>query len=405
MKKIVKNIILLITFISLFIAGIYFLVNTSISNNQLSDIEKMAYTVPNTYGYNVLTKEWSITKLNRFFVPYYYYEGDYQIYCMSKDIQFPYNYGEYLTTDGVNTDWSNLISLSKTVTFKPVDSLPLDPSQAYIFSKNKSTSNYDYTTNYTSKEYNIVSKKVREWYVKQNAYWLLKNQGTGTYVEKPIKVSDNGKITAWNTGTTIESEINQLYNEAKDYNEYHKNVVKNEKVNENNGLNAYWMKASKTATKEYKNGKTILGPYKMSYYLASFDGYSFSGISDMKVIVIDDKNSSKDIENIIINGVSKAPAFFKPDNKEHISRKSNLWFPGPEQEFYVVIDGTNYNDVDLQLDVTFSYMKAEGLQVEFEGFVDDKREIQPVCSVDAERTIKTQSITNKDVISNKGNYK
>ena len=401
MKKIVKNIILLITFISLFIAGIYFLVNTSISNNQLSDIEKMAYTVPNT-GYHVLTKEWSITKLNRFFIPYYS-DSSYAIYCMDREVEFPCDYGTYLGTDGNKYDGS-LISLSKKVTFKPSSSSILSPSQAYIFSKNKSTSTYGYTTNYTSSEYNVVSKKVREWYVKQNAYWKLIGQKYGTYVGYPVKVTDNGKTTTWNTGTTIKSEIDQLYNESLDYYAYHN------KVTADNGLDPYWIKASKDATKEYKNGKTILGPYKMSYYSASFDGYSFSGISDMKVVKKGGNNNSGNskIESIKIirNGKeqSKAPVFFTP-NSEYISRQTNLWFPSSYEEFYVVIDGTNYDDVDLQLDVTFSYMTAEGYRVNFKGYVDGTKEVQPVNSADAKRTIKTQSIKNKDVISNEGNYK
>ena len=401
MKKIVKNIILLITFISLFIAGIYFLVNTSISNNQLSDIEKMAYTVPNT-GYHVLTKEWSITKLNRFFIPYYS-DSSYAIYCMDREVEFPCNYGTYLGTDGNKYDGS-LISLSKKVTFKPSSSSILSPSQAYIFSKNKSTSTYGYTTNYTSSEYNVVSKEVREWYVKQNAYWKLIGQKYGTYVGYPVKVTDNGKTTTWNTGTTIKSEIDQLYNESLDYYAYHN------KVTADNGLDPYWIKASKDATKEYKNGKTILGPYKMSYYSASFDGYSFSGISDMKVVKKGGNNNSGNskIESIKIirNGKeqSKAPVFFTP-NSEYISRQTNLWFPSSYEEFYVVIDGTNYDDVDLQLDVTFSYMTAEGYRVNFKGYVDGTKEVQPVNSADAKRTIKTQSIKNKDVISNEGNYK
>ena len=401
MKKIVKNIILLITFISLFIAGIYFLVNTSISNNQLSDIEKMAYTVPNT-GYHVLTKEWSITKLNRFFIPYYS-DSSYAIYCMDREVEFPCDYGTYLGTDGNKYDGS-LISLSKKVTFKPYSSSILSPSQAYIFSKNKSTSTYGYTTNYTSSEYNVVSKEVREWYVKQNAYWKLIGQKYGTYVGYPVKVTDNGKTTTWNTGTTIKSEIDQLYNESLDYYAYHN------KVTADNGLDPYWIKASKDATKEYKNGKTILGPYKMSYYSASFDGYSFSGISDMKVVKKGGNNNSGNskIESIKIirNGKeqSKAPVFFTP-NSEYISRQTNLWFPSSYEEFYVVIDGTNYDDVDLQLDVTFSYMTAEGYRVNFKGYVDGTKEVQPVNSADAKRTIKTQSIKNKDVISNEGNYK
>lgn len=401
MKKIVKNIILLITFISLFIASIYFLVNTSTSNNQLSDIEKMAYTVPNTYGYKVLTKEWSITKLNRFFIPYY--NDSYAIYCMDREVEFPCNYGTYLGTDG-NRYEGSLISLSKKVTFIPSSSSILSPSQAYIFSKNNSTSYYGYTTDYTSSDYNVVSKTVREWYVKQNAYWKLIGQNYGTYVEKPIKVTDNGKTTAWNTGTKIKSEIDQLYNESIDYYAYHNKVVAD------NGLDPYWIKASKDATKEYKNGKTILGPYKMSYYSASFGNYSFSGISDMKVVKKGGNNNlgNSKIESIKIirNGKeqSEAPVFFTP-NSEYISRQTNLWFPNSHEEFYVVIDGTNYDDVDLQLDVTFSYMTAEGYRVDFKGYVDGTKEVQPVNSVDAKRTIKTQSITNKDVISNEGNYK
>lgn len=87
-------------------------------------------------------------------------------------------------------------------------------------------------------------------------------------------------------------------------------------MKDNGGLNAYWMKASKTATKEYKNNGVVrLGPYKMNYYSLGTTGYRFSGVSDMNVeIYLKGTNyrvNTFKVAGIEMRGQTKEPNFLK----------------------------------------------------------------------------------------------
>ena len=410
MKKNIIKVSVFAILIVLSILGIKNLISIEIYKTSLEYKGKLAnndvkyIAIPDEYKKykdKILNHSFETEYLNRCFIPYCDWDKNcvYQIYCTERKAQFTYKQGKYLSanTGKIVEEGGPINELVSPVKYTPNPNkvLGLNEYEAYIFSKNESTSNYDYTRNYTSSEYNVVSKEVREWYVKQNAYWRCKNNETdskhdGTYTTQGIKV--NGQ--KWNTGkNTITNEIDKLSQEAYDYKIYRDSMGET-------GFNSSWI--STNVEKKYENGKTILGPYKMSYFSTDFNDYSFSGISSMRINVTDGKNNSAgyvDIEDIIIKRndkkQSKQPNYFKPDSTEHISRQTDLWFPKSKENFWVVINGTNYNNVYLQLHVEFEYMEASGCKIEFEGG-NKSGKVQRICSAFAERSVKKKILETKN---------
>lgn len=405
MKKNIIKVSVFAILIVLSILGIKNLISVKVNNTGINYTEKQAYTVPNVAkDYNVPREAWYTNQLNRFFIPY---SGRYQIYCTNRYKSFPLEESYYKSaTDGkIYYGQVNKLNSGSNITYTPTKAGYLSADEAYVFSRDNCTSWYKYSTDYKSDAYNTVSATVKKWYIKQNAYWLLNNEERGSYVDRSIIVKETG--TAWNTGKkTIRKEINDLVSEATNYETYYQNVQ------DNGGLNAYWMKASKTATKEYKNNGVVrLGPYKMNYYSLGTTGYRFSGVSDMNVeIYLKGTNyrvNTFKVAGIEMRGQTKEPNFFKTGD-DCISRQNNIWYPKSEEEFYIIIKNINNNEINnynFQVNVTFEYMIASGYEVKCNGKYKSKNDVQPVTVVDAKREIKTEEIKKVTNTTPTGKYK
>lgn len=405
MKKNIIKVSVFAILIVLSILGIKNLISVKVNNTGINYTEKQAYTVPNVAkDYNVPREAWYTNQLNRFFIPY---SGRYQIYCTNRDKSFPLEESYYKSaTDGkIYYGQVNKLNSGSNITYTPTKAGYISADEAYVFSRDNCTSWYKYSTDYKSDAYNTVSATVKKWYIKQNAYWLLNNEERGSYVDRSIIVKETG--TAWNTGKkTIRKEINDLVSEATNYETYYQNVQ------DNGGLNAYWMKASKTATKEYKNNGVVrLGPYKMNYYSLGTTGYRFSGVSDMNVeIYLKGTNyrvNTFKVAGIEMRGQTKEPNFFKTGD-DCISRQNNIWYPKSEEEFYIIIKNINNNEINnynFQVNVTFEYMIASGYEVKCNGKYKSKNDVQPVTVVDAKREIKTEEIKKVTNTTPTGKYK
>lgn len=405
MKKNIIKVSVFAILIGLSIFGIKNLISVKVNNTGINYTEKQAYTVPDVAkNYNVPREAWYTNKLNRFFIPY---SGRYQIYCTNRDKSFPLEESYYKSaTDGkIYYGQVNKLNSGSNITYTPTKDGYLFADEAYVFSRDSCTSWYKYSTDYKSDAYNTVSATVKNWYIKQNAYWLLNNEECGSYVDRSIIVKETA--TAWNTGKkTIRKEINDLVSEATNYETYYQNVK------DNGGLNAYWMKASKTATKEYKNNGVVrLGPYKMNYYSLGTTGYRFSGVSDMNVeIYLKGTNyrvNTFKVAGIEMRGQTKEPNFFKTGD-DCISRQNNIWYPKSEEEFYIIIKNINNNEINnynFQVNVTFEYMIASGYEVKCNGKYKSNNDVQPVTVVDAKREIKTEEIKKVTNTTPTGKYK
>lgn len=393
MKKNIIKVSVFAILIGLSILGIKNLISVKVNNTGINYTEKQAYTVPDVAkNYNVPTGVWYTNKINRFFVPY---SGTYQIYCTNRDKSFPFKESRYKSaTDGkIYRGEVNELNSDSSIKFTPTKAGYLYADEAYVFSRDNCTSTCDYSTNYTKDEYNTVPATVKNWYIKQNAYWLLNDDTYGSYVDRSIIVKETR--TAWNTGKkTIKKEINDLVSEATNYETYYKNVQ------DNGGLNAHWMEASKTATKEYKNnGEVRLGPYKMNYYSLGTTGYRFSGVSYMNVeMYLKATNqflNTFKVARIEMRGKTKEPNFFKTGN-DCISRQNNIWYPRSGEEFYIIINANinnnEINNYNFQVNVNFEYMIASGYEVKCNGRYKSNNDVQPVTVVDAKRRIKTEEI-------------
>ena len=398
MKRNIIKVSVFAILIGLLILGIKNLISVKVNNTGINYTEKQAYTVPDVAkDYNVPREAWYTNQLNRFFIPY---AGRYQIYCTNRDKSFPLEESYYKSaTDGkIYYGQVNKLNSGSNITYTPTKAGYLSADEAYVFSRDSCTSWYKYSTDYKSDAYNTVSATVKNWYIKQNAYWLLNNEECGSYVDRSIIVNDNGKTTKWNTGTTIKSEIYKLVNEATNYDTYHEKV-------KDNGLNPTWI--STNVKKEYKNGEVILGPYKMSYYSLGTNGYRFSGVSDMEVITYANGQQfgSAKVKSIKMKGKNKSPKYFEPGD-DYISRQNDIWYPDSGEEFYVIISGTSDIDkIDFQLDVTFKYMIASGYEVRCKGKYGSNNDVQPVTVVDAKREIKSEKIKKITDTTLTGKYK
>ena len=398
MKRNIIKVSVFAILIGLLILGIKNLISVKVNNTGINYTEKQAYTVPDVAkDYNVPREAWYTNQLNRFFIPY---AGRYQIYCTNRDKSFPLEESYYKSaTDGkIYYGQVNKLNSGSNITYTPTKAGYLSADEAYVFSRDSCTSWYKYSTDYKSDAYNTVSATVKNWYIKQNAYWLLNNEECGSYVDRSIIVNDNGKTTKWNTGTTIKSEIYKLVNEATNYYTYHEKV-------KDNGLNPTWI--STNVKKEYKNGEVILGPYKMSYYSLGTNGYRFSGVSDMEVITYANGQQfgSAKVKSIKMKGKNKSPKYFEPGD-DYISRQNDIWYPDSGEEFYVIISGTSDIDkIDFQLDVTFKYMIASGYEVRCKGKYGSNNDVQPVTVVDAKREIKSEKIKKITDTTLTGKYK
>ena len=406
MKKNIIKVSVFAILIGLSILGIKNLISVKVNNTGINYTEKQAYTVPDVAkNYNVPTGVWYTNKINRFFVPY---SGTYQIYCTNRDKSFPFKESRYKSaTDGkIYRGEVNELNSDSSIKFTPTKAGYLYADEAYVFSRDNCTSTCDYSTNYTKDEYNTVPATVKNWYIKQNAYWLLNDDTYGSYVDRSIIVKETR--TAWNTGKkTIKKEINDLVSEATNYETYYKNVQ------DNGGLNAHWMEASKTATKEYKNnGEVRLGPYKMNYYSLGTTGYRFSGVSYMNVeMYLKATNqflNTFKVARIEMRGKTKEPNFFKTGN-DCISRQNNIWYPRSGEEFYIIINANinnnEINNYNFQVNVNFEYMIASGYEVKCNGRYKSNNDVQPVTVVDAKRRIKTEEIKKVTNTTTTGKYK
>lgn len=406
MKKNIIKVSVFAILIVLSILGIKNLISVKVNNTGINYTEKQAYTVPNVAkDYNVPTGVWYTNKINRFFVPY---KGDYQIYCTNRDKSFPFKESWYKSATDGKRYWGevNELNSDSSIKFTPTEAGYLFADEAYVFSRDNCTSLYKYSTNYTKDEYNTVPATVKNWYIKQNAYWLLNNEECGSYVDRSIIVKETA--TAWNTGKkTIRKEINDLVSEATNYETYYQNVK------DNGGLNAYWMKDSKTATKEYKNNGVVrLGPYKMNYYSLETTGYRFSGVSNMNVeMYLKATNqicNTFKVAGIEMREETKKPIFFKKGN-DCISRQNNIWYPRSGEEFYIIINANinnnEINDYNFQVNVNFEYMIASGYEVKCNGKYKSNNDVQPVTVVDAKREIKTEEIKKVTNTTPTGKYK
>ena len=410
MKSKIIKISLLILMIALTIFGIYNLAKNevSISNIFANPVKQLANEN------NYFPDNFTISQLNRFFVPYY---GDYQIYCDNRGTGFPAQKADWYR--GGQFDISKL---SKNITYKKIDSNnsweDITPIQkikaAYIFSSNNANGNYNsYPDGFDSlssdekfKQYNKVSENLVNWYIKQQAYWLMKDQDWGTWAGT---IKDNKTELNYNESTQkfelinpdgsseVVSEIKNLGKESKAYYEYVNKGTQTVKFN------------STSLTAKKSNGVYTVGPLNLTHTgytttLNNSSSISFSGISGIYVDYYNkngDKVDSELIKKYNVAGTDKTAKYFTPNGNEKIDRNSEIQYPRSGEGFSIQFDdpnkGKTVNDnnwvTNFKIRVQFKYMKAEYDMQYYIGQDSDGNNTQPVYIVNPRREIIPLEVT------------
>ena len=154
-RKIIKVSVFAIL-IGLSILGIKNLINIEIYKTSLEYKGKLAnndvkyIAIPDEYKKykdKILNHSFETRYLNRCFIPYCDWDVNcvYQIYCTERASQFTYKKGNYFSAGTGKTENGNINELVSPVKYtpNPKQVLGLNEYEAYIFSKNESTSNYN----------------------------------------------------------------------------------------------------------------------------------------------------------------------------------------------------------------------------------------------------------------------
>ena len=422
MKNKFIKISLAILISALTIFGIYNLTKNEelISNIFASPVEQLADN-------SNFPDEFTVSELNRFFVPY---KGDYHIYCDNRSTSFLTQ-----TADWYRGGSYPITKLTKSITYKKSSGNSWEnitenqkKQAAYIFSVNDATGSYSsYTNGFNSlsdadkfAQFNKFPSSLVDWYTKQQAYWLIRGQGWGTWA---TVIKNNRTELNWNASTghfqdvdmvngeangKVVQEVKKLVTEASMYNEYANNGSQTLKLNT----------TEPTVTKSN-------GVYTVSQLNVIHTGYTktvgnntinFSGISGIYVEYYN-KNGTKVGENKIstyTQANSQRTAKYFSASGEKIDRNSEIMYPKSGENFSIKFNDPNKGKTskdnnwvtNFKIRVEFEYMTAEYNMKHYVGtYTGSKENAQPVYIVNSNRKLQklTETINGGDIIE-EGKY-
>ena len=422
MKNKFIKISLAILISALTIFGIYNLTKNEelISNIFASPVEQLADN-------SNFPDEFTVSELNRFFVPY---KGDYHIYCDNRSTSFLTQ-----TADWYRGGSYPITKLTKSITYKKSSGNSWEnitenqkKQAAYIFSVNDATGSYSsYTNGFNSlsdadkfAQFNKFPSSLVDWYTKQQAYWLIRGQGWGTWA---TVIKNNRTELNWNASTghfqdvdmvngeangKVVQEVKKLVTEASMYNEYANNGSQTLKLNT----------TEPTVTKSN-------GVYTVSQLNVIHTGYTktvgnntinFSGISGIYVEYYN-KNGTKVGENKIstyTQANSQKTAKYFSASGEKIDRNSEIMYPKSGENFSIKFNDPNKGKTskdnnwvtNFKIRVEFEYMTAEYNMKHYVGtYTGSKENAQPVYIVNSNRKLQklTETINGGDIIE-EGKY-
>ena len=422
MKSKFIKISLAILISALTIFGIYNLTKNEelISNIFASPVERLAdnSNFPN---------EFTVSELNRFFVPY---KGDYHIYCDNRSTSFLTQ-----TADWYRGGSYPITKLTKSITYKKSSGNSWEnitenqkKQAAYIFSVNDATGSYSsYTNGFNSlsdadkfAQFNKFPSSLVDWYTKQQAYWLIRGQGWGTWA---TVIKNNRTELNWNASTGHFQDVDMVNGEANG------KVVQEVKklVTEASMYNAYANNGSQTLklnTTEPTVTKSN-GVYTVSQLNVTHTGYTktvgnntinFSGISGIYVEYYN-KNGTKVGENKIstyTQANSQKTAKYFSASGEKIDRNSEIMYPKSGENFSIKFNDPNKGKTskdnnwvtNFKIRVEFEYMTAEYNMKHYVGtYTGSKENAQPVYIINSNRELQklTETINGGDIIE-EGKY-
>lgn len=417
-KRVLKTSLIILIFITAIFAIYAFMKKETTSNISASQVKQLANN-------SNFPTSFTISQLNRFFVPYY---GSYQIYCDNRSTKFlTQTAGWYRGNNYPITKLNNNITYTQKNEVEQISDVQRKKA-AYIFSVNNTTGSYNSYKGFddlSDKEkfgkFNEFPKSLVNWYIKQQAYWLIRGQGWGTWAEliRDDKTSlnwnakwndtnahfetvnpttdKNGKIVG--NGDVVK-EVNKLVNEAGMYYDYTWNENENKK---------------KVQKLEFNNTKPTItvsnGVYTVKNLKVTHTGYkatdnngtiNFSGISGMYVQyynkngkqVGNDEEISKYTPQ---SGKEEDADYFTANDTEKIDR-TNTTYPTSNEDFSISFKNPNKGKTpeaadwvtSIKIKITFTYMTASYEKQAYAGaYKGASAGVQPVYIVQPKRELET----------------
>ena len=406
-KRVLKTSLIILIFITAIFAIYAFMKKETTSNISASQVKQLANN-------SNFPTSFTISQLNRFRIPFTDSKvyKDVQLYCAQKDVLFDdfqewFNYilsGDHNTIQGgygmrliFNVTYKNSTYVKVENEKKPVPSKVLGDKEAYIFSINDSKGDYkgclDIKDNdeylaavKNDNKYNVVSKELVQWYIKQCAYWKLRaSESKGTFIDAAVrfkdddnrwkslyagdtvKVNDKGEINK--NGSKVvyynaEAEVNNLNNEATLYETYISNI---KKIIANEKEQLIKLEGTNSKATYDNNNNVIINGLKMTYNATKINGKHVSGIRGIYAIPCDSKgkeikNDGSAIKVKVLDYKTdkewKKFTYFNPTGDEKVD-KNQLNYPKSGDTFSI-----RFNSVDgadkYKIMVVYGYMEASG---------------------------------------------
>ena len=406
-KRVLKTSLIILIFITAIFAIYAFMKKETTSNISASQVKQLANN-------SDFPTSFTISQLNRFRIPFTDSKvyKDVQLYCAQKDVLFDgfqewFNYilsGDHNTIQGgygmrliFNVTYKNSTYVKVENEKKPVPSKVLGDKEAYIFSINDSKGDYKGCLNIKDNDeylaavkndnkYNVVSKELVQWYIKQCAYWKLRaSESKGTFIDAAVrfkdddnrwkslyagdtvKVNDKGEINK--NGSKVvyynaEAEVNNLNNEATLYETYISNI---KKIIANEKEQLIKLEGTNSKATYDNNNNVIINGLKMTYTATKINGKHVSGIRGIYAIPCDSKgkeikNDGSAIKVKVLDYKTdkewKKFTYFNPTGDEKVD-KNQLNYPKSGDTFSI-----RFNSVDgadkYKIMVVYGYMEASG---------------------------------------------
>lgn len=376
-KRVLKTSLIILLFITAIFAIYVFMKKEEITSNiSVSQVKQLANN-------SDFPDSFKISELNRFRVPFIK-TGNYknsQLYCANKSAEFS---GIQTGVKYVSSDThkeNNLLigygmNLVFDLTYKKGATLTLEDKYAYIFSINNSNGYYPGCANVDKdNEYNVVSKELVQWYIKQNVYWKLLNTQKkfeyGIFLKSGVRFLDSdGKYKALKINDSVtdnyynaSAAADKLFEEASSYGTYISGIkkIREDKTKKLITLEGQNSKAT------YDNNNVIINGLKMTYTATTINGKHVSGIKGIYAVPCDSKGDAIKKDDVAIrvqvldyktDKEWKKFTYFNPTVDEKVD-KNQLNYPSSGDTFSI-----RFNSVDgadkYKIIVVYGYMEASG---------------------------------------------
>ena len=376
-KRVLKTSLIILLFITAIFAIYVFMKKEEITSNiSVSQVKQLANN-------SDFPDSFKISELNRFRVPFIK-TGNYknsQLYCANKSAEFS---GIQTGVKYVSSDThkeNNLLigygmNLVFDLTYKKGATLTLEDKYAYIFSINNSNGYYPGCANVDKdNEYNVVSKELVQWYIKQNVYWKLLNTQKkfeyGIFLKSGVRFLDSdGKYKALKINDSVtdnyynaSAAADKLFEEASSYGTYISGIkkIREDKTKKLITLEGQNSKAT------YDNNNVIINGLKMTYTATTINGKHVSGIKGIYAVPCDSKGDAIKKDDVAIrvqvldyktDKEWKKFTYFNPTGDEKVD-KNQLNYPSSGDTFSI-----RFNSVDgadkYKIIVVYGYMEASG---------------------------------------------